>query len=63
MIEKIDECINNPENSCTAKVSQQSIKSTISSFGSIINKDDLYRGKDCKKFCESLREYARKINF
>ena len=64
MIGKIDECINNPENSCTAKVSQQSIKSTISSFGSIINKDDLYRGKHCKKkFWESLREYAMKINF
>ena len=63
MIEKIDECINNPENSCTAKVSQQSIKSTISSFGSIISKDNLYRGKDCKKFWESLREYARKSNF
>ena len=63
MIGKIDECINNPENSCTAKVSQQSIKSTISSFGSIINKDNLYRGKDCKKFWESLREYARKSNF
>ena len=31
--------------------------STISSFRSIENKHDVYRGKDCqKKFCEFLRE-------
>ena len=36
--------------------------SIISSFKSIENKDDVYRGKDCmKRFCESLREHARKI--
>ena len=36
--------------------------STISSFRSIENKHDVYRGKDCmKKFCESLREHAMKI--
>ena len=36
--------------------------STISSFKCIINKHDVYRGKDCmKKFCESLREHAMKI--
>ena len=36
--------------------------STISSFKSIENKHDIYRGKDCmKKFCESLREHAMKI--
>ena len=36
--------------------------STISSFRSIENKHDVYRGKDCmKKFCESLREDAMKI--
>ena len=35
---------------------------TISSFKSIENKHDVYRGKDCmKKFCESLREHAMKI--
>ena len=39
--------------------------STISSFRSIGNKYDVYRGKGCmKKFCESLREHAmRIINF
>ena len=36
--------------------------STISSFRSIENKHDVYRGKDCmKKFCESLKEHAMKI--
>ena len=36
--------------------------STISSFRSIENKHDVYRGKDCmKKFCEFLREHAMKI--
>ena len=69
MIEKIDECKNNPENSSTTKVSEYipsgfSI-STISPFRSIENKHDVYRGKDCmKKFCEYLRENAMKtINF
>ena len=36
--------------------------STISSFPSIENKHDIYRGKDCmKKICESLREQAMNI--
>ena len=36
---------------------------TIFSFRSIENKHDVYRGKDSmKKFCESLRENAMKIN-
>ena len=36
--------------------------SAISSFQSIENKHDVYRGKDCiEKFCESLREHANKI--
>ena len=35
---------------------------TISSFKSIKNKHDVYRGKYCmKKFCESLRERAMEI--
>ena len=57
IIEKIDGRKNNPKNSSTTKV--------ISSFRSIENKHDVYRGKNCmKKFCESLRELAMKrINF
>ena len=36
---------------------------TISSFRSIENYHDINRGKDCmKKFCESLREHAMKID-
>ena len=39
--------------------------STMSSFKSIENKHDVYRGKDCrKKFSEFIREHAMKlINF
>ena len=66
IIEKIDGCKNNPENSSTTKVSEHIRSgfsmSTISSFRSIENKHDVYRGKDCmKKFSESLREHAMKI--
>ena len=36
--------------------------STISSFRSIENKHDVYRGKDSmKKICQPLREHAKKI--
>ena len=65
-IEKIDECENNAEISSTAKISEHILSdfsvSTISSFKSIENKHDVYRGKDCKKaFCESLKEHAMEI--
>ena len=65
----IDGCQNNPENSSTIKVSEHIpagfLMSTISSFKSIKNKLDVYRGKVCiKNFCESFREHAMKtINF
>ena len=38
---------------------------TISTFTTIGNKYDVYRGKDCmKKFCEFLRKHAMEtINF
>ena len=63
IIEKIDGCKNNAENSSTAKASENIPSgfsmSTISSFRSIENKDDVYRGKNCiKRFCEF---YAMKI--
>ena len=36
--------------------------STISSFRSIENKHDVYRGSQCKeKFCKFLKEHAMKI--
>ena len=67
IIEKIDGSKNNPENSSTTKVSEHIpsgfLMSTISSFRSIENKHDAYRGKDCmKKFCEFFREHATKIS-
>ena len=67
IIEKLDGCKNNPENSSTKKVSKHVLSgfsmSTISSFRSIKNKHDVYRGKDSMKtFYESLREHAMKIN-
>ena len=58
LIEKIDGCKNDPKNSSTTKVGEHipsgfSI-STISSFISIENTHNVYRGKNCmKKFCES----------
>ena len=66
IIKMTDRCKNNPQNSSTTKVSKHIASgfsmSTISSFRSIENKHDVYRGKDCmKKFCESLRKHAMKI--
>ena len=66
IIEKIDRCKNDPENSSTAKVSEYVTASgfsmsLISSFKIIENKHDVYRGKDYKKkFSEFLRELAMK---
>ena len=66
IIEKINRCKNNPENSSTTKISKHipsgfSI-SAISSTKSIENKHDIYRRKDCmKKFCEFFRELAMKV--
>ena len=51
--EKIEGCKDNPENSCTTKVSEHITSGfstfTISSFRSIKSKRDLYRGKVCMK--------------
>ena len=53
IIEKIDGCKNNLENSSTTEVSEHTLSrfsmSTIYSFRSIENKHDVYRGKDCMK--------------
>ena len=53
IIEKIDGYKNNPKNSSSTKVIEHIPSglsmSTISLFGSIENKHDLYRGKDCIK--------------
>ena len=62
IIENIDGCKNNLENSSTTKLSKHipSVFSmfTISPFRSIENKHDVHRGKDSmKKFCGFLREH------
>ena len=67
LIEKIDGCKNNPENSSTTKVGEHIPSgfsmSTILSFRSIENKYNVSRGKDpITNFCEFLREHAVKIN-
>ena len=53
MIEKIEGCKNNPENSSTTKVSKHISSgfsmSTISSFRSVVNKHNVYRRKDCNE--------------
>ena len=63
IIKKIDGCKNNPENSSTTKdIPSGFSMSAISSFRSIVNNHDMYRGKDCmKRFCEFLKEHAMKI--
>ena len=66
VMEKIDGCKNNLENSSTTKASEHIPSgfsmTTISSFCWIENKHDVYRAKDCtKKFCEFLTEHAMKI--
>ena len=53
LIEKIDRCENDPENSFTTKVGEHvpsgfSISTSLS-FKSIENKNDVYRGKDYMK--------------
>ena len=66
LIERIDGCRNNTENSFTTKAGEHIPSyfsmSTISSFKRIGKRHDVYRGKDCiKMFCESLREHVMKI--
>ena len=69
VIENIDGCKNNTENSSKTKVSKHISSgfsmSTILSFKSIENKHNVYGVKNCmNKFCESLRENAMQvINF
>ena len=66
LIEKIDGCKNNPENSSTTKVGEHIPSglsmSSILSFKTIEYKHDVYRGEDCmKKFCEFLKIHKMEI--
>ena len=65
LIRKIDGCANNPEKSSTSKIGEDIpcgySMSNIWRFYHIENKHTLYHGKDyMKKFCDSLREQAKK---
>ena len=66
LVDKIDRCKNNPQNSSTTNLTEYipsniSI-STIPSLKNIENKHDVYRGKDyMKKVCEFLREHAVEV--
>ena len=66
LLEKMNTCLNNPENSSTTKVNKHTSSCyslfTHCSFDTIQNKLDYYRVKYCmKSFCLDLREHATKI--
>ena len=66
LLEKINTCYNNPEESSTTKINKHTPSGysifTLFSFDKSKNKLNYYRGDDCmKRFCKDLREYATKI--
>ena len=65
MSEKTDRCKNNSENSSTTKLSNQILSGfsmpTLSSFRSIKNKHDVYRGKEWMNELKTQRENTMKI--
>ena len=67
LIEKIDGCKNNSENSSTTKVGEDIPSGfsmfTISSFKSIKNMDHVYRGKDCMRRLWTWKHMMEIINF
>ena len=66
LLEKMSTCINNPNESSTAKINKHTPSSysifSHCSFDKSKNKLNYYRGKDfMKKFLKDLREHASKI--
>ena len=66
LLEKIDTCYNNPEESSTTKIKRHTPSGysifTHCSFDKSKNKLNYYRGEDCmKRFCKDLKEHAIKI--
>ena len=66
LLEKIDTCYNNPEESSTTKINRHTPSGysifTHCSFDKSKNKLNYYRGEDCiKRFCKDLKEHATKI--
>ena len=66
LIKKIEGCINNPAKSSATKVCEHipsgySLE-TIQAFNNIENNYTIYCGEDrMKRFCDSLREYAKNV--
>ena len=66
LLEKINTCHNNPENSSTTKINEHAPSGyslfTHCSFDTTKYKFDYYRGENCmKNVCLDLREHAAKI--
>ena len=66
LLEKIDSCYNNPEESSATKTNRHTPSGysifTHCSFDKSKNKLSYYRGEDCmKRFCKDLKEHATKI--
>ena len=66
LLEKMNTCYNNPEESSTNEINKHTPSGyslfTHCSFDKTKNKLDYYRGEDCmKKFCKDLREHATKL--
>ena len=66
LLQKIDTCHNNPENSSTTKINKYTASSyfllTHYSFDVIKNMHDYCKGKDCiKNYCKDLKEHVTKI--
>ena len=66
LLEKINTCYNNPEESSTTKINKHTPSGysifTHCSFNKSKDKLNYYRGEDCmKNFCKDLRENATKI--
>ena len=66
LLEKMNTCYNNPEESSTTEINKHTPSGyslfTHCSFDKTKNKLDYYRGEYCmKQFCKDLREHATKI--
>ena len=66
LLEKMDTCYNNPQESSTTEINKHTpsgyLLFTHCSFNKTKNKLNYYRGKDCMKiFCKDLRTHPTKI--
>ena len=66
MLQNINTCNNNPEDSSRAKINMHTLSGyplfTNCSFDSAKNRLDCYRGEGCmEKFCKILKKHATKV--